>query len=142
MNHRIYFEYLSLHNEIKNTLAQRGDLTEEKKNLIDERIAEHKKEYRAWLKRRYGKKYLYPGKDGNGYGEIVAVGGKYDSCWTKVFFPGEHWDEEEKHEFIEANWKHYKPTYYDCTGQIFTWAIDVFNLPSGVVAYIRDAMDV
>ena len=111
-----------------------------KRNLPDkaeygmEKIKEIKREIRN---RNNGKKYLY-----NNYGEIVNCGGDYDSFWQKIFFPGERWTDEEKNEFIEENWIHAMPSQYDCTGQTFTWAIDVFNVPSGVVAYIRNAIDV
>lgn len=116
----------------KHPLAVRKAIEECKQLLID-----HKREYRAWLKRDNEKRFLYPN-----YGEIVASGGDYDSRWTKVFFAREHWSDEDKKEFVEENWRYAKPSQYDCTGQIFTWAIDVFNVPSGVVAYIREAMDV
>jgi hypothetical protein len=112
--------------------------TREAIETCKELLIQHKREYRAWLKLRYGKKYLYS----NQYGEIVNRGGEYDVFWQKIFFPGERWTDEEKNEFIEENWIYAMPSQYDCTGQTFTWAIDVFNVPSGVVAYIRNAIDV
>ena len=75
-------------------------------------------------------------------GFIVNGGGEFDYRWMKVFFPGERWTDEEKAEFVEENWIYCRPSQYDCTGQIFTTGIDCFNVPSGVVVYIREAMDV
>lgn len=121
---------------IRSFLVKEGKYKGEVKRKLDERIVENKRKYRAELRRRNGKKYLY-----DNYGEIVNGGGDFDGCWQKIFFPGECWTEEEKKEFIEENWHHYRPTFYDCTGQIFTIGIDVFNVPNGVVAYIREAID-
>ena len=137
-----HYESLELDYYIRKWLIKENRYKGEAKKHLDEKIVEHKRKYRDYLKHEERKKYLYPGTDGNGYGEIVAGGGDYDGMWQKIFFAGERWTEEEKQEFIEENWVHYKWSPYDCTGQIFTWAIDVFNVPSGVVAYIRDAMDV
>ena len=84
-------------------------------------------------------KYLYPyGKKG----KIVAYGSNNDDIfWKKVFFEGEYWDEEDKEAFRDDNWIEINSPY-DCTGKTFTWAIDSFNVPNGVVAYIRYAIDV
>lgn len=130
---RLDFDYL---------LWKDKSLTENARTLLSEEIIQHKKEYRNRLRRKYGKRYEFKGKDGNGYGEIVNYGGDWDGCWRKVFFPDEHWTDEEKKDFVAAVWIPYKPTYYDCTGQLFTWAVDVFNTPNGVVAYIHDHLDV
>ena len=127
---------------IKKQLIERGLYVGEIREKIDNKIAEDKREYRKALKGTWHGKYLYLGKDGKGYGKIVNDGGNYDTFWQKIFFPNEHWTEEEKMEFVDDNWVKATPSQYDCTGQIFTWAIDVFNVPSGVVAYIRYAMDV
>lgn len=113
----------------------------EKKKKYEDLLIEHKRELRAKLKDNHDR-YLYPGNDGKGYGKIVAYGGSYDSFWEKIFFEGEHWTDEEKDQFIADNWITAKPSQYDCTGQVFTWAINVFNVPSGVVAYIRNGLDV
>lgn len=120
--------------------ANSRKLAEEKKEYED-LLIKHKRELRAKLKNNHNR-YLYPGNDGNGYGKIVAYGGSYDSFWEKIFFEGEHWTDEEKDQFIAANWITAKPSQYDCTGQVFTWAINVFNVPNGVVAYIRNGLDV
>lgn len=130
------YDSLELDYYIKRCLVNEGRYKGEVKRKLDKKIVEHKRKYRAELRRRNGKKYLY-----DNYGEIVNGGGDFDHFWQKIFFPGECWTEEEKNEFIEENWTHYKWSPYDCTGQIFTWAIDVFNVPSGVVAYIREAID-
>ena len=135
------YEKLWLDNFVRDCLIKEGKYRGELKRELDEKIIAHKKEYRRWLK-EYDKKYLYHLSDGTGYGEIIASGGDYDGGWYKVFFPGDYFTEEDKKEFIEDNWRYAKPSQYDCTGQIFTWSIKVFNVPSGVVAYIQEAMDV
>lgn len=112
--------------------------TREAIEKIKNLLIEHKREYRSWLKDKEKKRYLYP----DNYGKIVASGGSYDTFWQKIFFEGEHWTDEEKNQFVAANWITAKPSQYDCTGQVFTWAINVFNTPNGVVAYIRNALDV
>ena len=133
MKEILLFEYYF----IKKLLVEEGRYKGEVKRKYDDKIIKLKKEYRKRLKEENSPKYLF-----NNYGEIVNFGGNYDWFWQKVFFTGEHWTEEEKKEFIEDAWIHAKPSQYDCTGQVFTWAIDVFNVPSGVVAYIRNAIDV
>lgn len=127
---------------IKKQLIERGLYVGEAKEAIDKKIVEDKREYRKVLKGKWHEKYLYPGKDGKGYGKIINGGGSFDRLYQKIFFPNECWTEEEKKEFIDENWRKATPSQYDCTGQIFTLAIDVFNVPSGVIAYIRYAMDV
>lgn len=117
-------------------------LTSTARKLLEEKIAEHKREYRRILRNSYGSRYEFPGKDGKGRGEIVNGWGSWDSWCRKVVFPGEHWTDEEKQEFIEAVWVPYIPSYYDCTGQLSTWAVEVFNTPSGVVAFVHDHLDV
>lgn len=124
---------------IKKSLIEKGEYKGEKRRKLEAKIADHKREWRRKTKRN---QYFYHGRDGEGYGEIVNGGGNWDSYWQKVFFPGEQWTEEEKREFVEDNWVHATPSQYDCTGQVFTWAIDVFNVPGGVVAYLRYALDV
>ena len=113
----------------------------EKKQFYEDLMIAHKRELRAKLKDNHDK-YLYHKADGTGYGKIVAYGGNYDSFWEKIFFEGEHWTDEEKDQFVADNWITARPSQYDCTGQVFTWAINVFNTPNGVVAYIRNAIDV
>ena len=135
---RTCLESVMIDKDIKNWLIENGKYEGEKKEKIDSMLINDKREYRKSLKAKYKKRYLYP----NQYGEIVNGGGGFDSMWEKVFFKGERWTDEDKREFIEENWVECTPSQYDCTGQIFTWAIDVFNVPSGVVAYLRYAMDV
>lgn len=106
-------------------------------NKAKERLAEHKRKYREYLKNRNNDRY----RDYKN-GHVVNHGGEYDSIWVKVFFPGERWTPEEVEEFREENWKRCRYSAYDCTGDIFTWAIDCFNVPSGVICYIREGMDV
>lgn len=134
------YKLLKMYEELVDELSEGKypNATREAIEKCKQLLAEHKREYRNWLRKEDENKYLYPNK----YGKIVAGGGDFDSRWMKVFFPDEQWSEEDKQEFVEENWKHYKPTYYDCTGQIFTTSIRVFNVPSGVVAYIMEAMDV
>lgn len=136
MVERLVIDYM-----IRDDLIKKGKYKGEAKKHLDEMIIEHKRKYRSWLKRKNSPKYLYQGKDGKGYGEIVNGGGNFDSFWQKIFFPNEHWSDEKKKEFIDENWKRPRYSAYDCTGDIFTWAIDVFNTPKGVIAYIREAID-
>lgn len=142
MNYRFFFETLEIYNEIRDALIRKGQFGEEQKKYYDEVIIKVKREYRKWLKDNNKKKYLYHSIDGKGYGEIVACHWEYDDGWKKIFFPGEHWNDEEKKEFIEENWHNCRASIYDCTGDIFTWAINCFNVPSGVICYIREGLDV
>lgn len=123
---------------IKDSLIKWGKYSGETKKAIDDSLIEHKREYRADLKKRTEKKYLYP----NNYGEIVNGGGDFEYRWMKVFFEGEHWNDDDKKKFIEENWVDYEWSPYDCTEQIYTQRICVFNVPSGVVAYIMELKDV
>ena len=143
MNYNVYLEKIEIYKMLVDDLKQKN-ASKERLDYAEQELIRCKREYRAWLKKKNRKKYLWPGKDGKGYGEIVNTGSPYpyDSFWRKVFFAGEHWDEDDKKEFIESAWTHMKPSQYDCTGQIFTWMIYVFNVPNGVVAYIMDALDV
>ena len=144
--HKDYYFWLKEYEFIRGYVSNRLDITDDAKcaaiKSLDEKIIERKREYRAALKGKWWDNYLYPGTDGKGYGKIVACGGEWDSFWRKIFFEGEHWTEEEIREFIDDNWVSCKLGPYDCTGQRFTWAIDCFNVPSGVVCYIREALDV
>ena len=108
-------------------------------NPAAERLIKAKREYRAWLKNENKKRFFRPDTE---WGEIINGSWSYDSGWQKIFFAGEHWSDEEKEEFINANWK--RPVYsqYDCTGCIFTVGIEVFNVPSGVLVFILEAIDV
>lgn len=125
-----------IYNSVKEKFGNNPDM-EVYIRCAEENLITRKRKWRDWLKKQNDNHYdTYV----NGY--IVNGGGDYDYSWEKIFFPGEYWTDEEKNEFIEWNWHHYVPTYYDCTGQIFTWSIDCFNVPSGVVCYIREAMDV
>ena len=102
-----------------------------------ELLIEHKREYRKDLKLKSDNHYeTYK----NGF--VVNGGGEWDYFWRKVFFPGEQWTKEEMEEFKQENWKRCRYSAYDCTGDLFTRAIDCFNVPSGVVCYIREALDV
>lgn len=123
--------------EIRKILSDNGD-DQSAIECIDNEIIKHKREYRKLLKKEYeASRRFY---DTNG--EIVAHGGDFDMCWFKIFFPGEKWTDEEKNEFVEIFWKPYIPSIYDCTGQIFTTSISCFNVPRGVVVYIKEAMDI
>lgn len=126
-------EKIEIYKEMIDYCKERGDAVHQQ--YYEEKLAQTKHDYRQRLKEKNAKKYVFNG-------EIVNEGGDWDYSWYKVFFPHEKWTDEEKDEFRAAVWKPYKPTYYDCTGQIFTRFVDVFNVPNGVVAYIWEAMDV
>lgn len=102
-----------------------------------EHLDKAKRKYRAHLKLQDNNRY-----ENYTNGFIVNGGGEYDYRWMKVFFHGERWTDEEKAEFVDENWMYCRPSQYDCTGQIFTTGIECFNVPSGVVCYIFEAMDV
>lgn len=99
---------------------------------VDEMLAKVKREIREILN-----------KEPHGDDKfIVNGGGTYDEGWTKYFYPDEHWTEEEKSDFTESNWIHMRPSQYDCTGQLFTWNISIFDVPNGTVVYHQYALDV
>lgn len=129
----IFFEKMQINNMIREELIKRGDL--EGIHRIDVKIVESKREYRKELKRDAEPRRICGGI-------VVNGGGDWDSRWTKVFFPGETWTDEEKDQFVAAVWIPYRWTDYDCTGQLFTQGVEVFNVPSGVVAYIMEGLDV
>jgi hypothetical protein len=124
-----------LDTEFLNTVKVKGDL--DMISSLQDWVAVRKREYRAALKEK-NRPERFRGTDGL----IVNGGGDYDSWWIKVFFPGESWTDEEKDEFIAYAWIPYRWSPYDCTRQTFTQSISCFNVPSGVVAYVREALDV
>jgi hypothetical protein len=121
--------------EMLNQAKAKGD--RHRISFFQDWVAVRKREYRAALK---GKNRTKRFRGTNSL--IVNSGGDYDSWWIKVFFPGESWTDEEKDEFIAYAWIPYRWSPYDCTGQTFTQSISCFNVPSGVVAYVREALDV
>lgn len=144
--HTDYYEKAMIISMIIDSVLIDASKTETEKqiavNKAKEKLIEYKREYRKKLKDSYYSHYLYHGDNGEGYGEIVASGGDWDDYWYKVFFTNENWTEEDKKEFVDENWVYCTPSQYDCTGQRFTWAINCFNVPKGVVCYIREALDV
>lgn len=73
--------------------------------------------------------------------EVINGGGGYDSLWEKRLYKGEKWTAEEMEQYKRDEWMHICSPY-DCTGRLFTEAIEVFNTPMGVVAYHFTGMDV
>ena len=137
--HRRYHEKQMVNQFCLEYVGQRGD--EEAIKKIKEKIASDKRDYRRELRMEdLRQKRNYHARFGDG--TVVNEGGDWDYCWYKVFFPNERWTDEEKREYADYVWIRYVPTYYDCTGQIFTRFVDAFNVPNGVVVYIRDCMDV
>lgn len=125
-----------IYDEIKSDkyeIDDRATYIKRAKELLDEA----KRKYRDHIKLQSDNHY-----ENYTNGFIVNGGGDYDYYWIKVFFPGESWTEKEKAEFVDENWTYATPSQYDCTGQIFTTGIECFNVPSGVVCYIMEAMDV
>lgn len=127
-----------LSQEFLKILKDRGETSHVELYALEGKIVKYKRDYRKKLKAEDKRFQSFRGTNG----KIVNFGGDWDSYWTKVFFDGEHWTDEEKDQFREAVWIHYVPTYYDCTGQVFTWAVDCFNVPRGVMCYVRDCLDV
>ena len=72
------------------------------------------------------------------------IGGwcKDEDYHAKYFFPDEHWTKEDKREFRKAFWIGCQMTPYDCTGAVFTIAIDIFDVPKGTLVYIWMSRDV
>ena len=145
MSFNLYLEKLEIDYELRQMILERSnELTEKQKqhalSYIDNKIIEDKRAYRKSLKMRHD--IYYQPYNPEPVGVIVASHGDMDGGWMKVFVDGEHWTEEEKQSFIDSNWIHYRPSPYDCTGQRFTEGIDVFNVPRGVVIYIREGVDV
>lgn len=126
-----YYEMLELDKIIRKQLVKEGKFKGEIRKKFIDAEKRHKKELREAIK-----------EEEFDNGNVIIYGGDYDRMWKKLFFPNESWTEEQKQKFIDYNWKHYKPTYYDCTGQIFTTRIKIYNTPNGVIAYIFEAMDV
>ena len=125
-----------LYDDAKNRIHE-FDNPELVMQLASEHLIKHKKKWRNWLKQQNDNHYEWYK---NGY--IVNGGGEWDCRWIKVFFPGEHWSREKMIEFSEDNWKECRYSAYDCTGDIFTSRISCFNVPSGVVVYIKENMDI
>lgn len=138
---REYYKNLLFNLRMKEWMIKEGKYDGVNKEWIDDLIIKSKRKIRKALKQREMTKYLYPGRDGNGYGEIVNGKWDFDTGWKKVFFPSEHWSDREIEEFREENWKHIRYSAYDCTNDVYTDGIDVFNVPNGVVAYIRESVD-
>ena len=136
MSYNAIYEKIIIDKEIMKLLKEQN-ANEDKIKHCEEKLIKHKREWRDWLKKQDDHHFSYYK---NGF--TVNGGGEWEYCWTKVFFPGEHWTKEEMKEFEDENWKRCRYSAYDCTGDIFTYAIDCFNVPSGVVCYIREAMDV
>lgn len=65
----------------------------------------------------------------------------YDSMTYKRFFPG-NMSEEDKKELVEEISIDCINSQYDCTGCVFTTAIDFYNVPGGVWVYHCMALDV
>jgi len=133
-----YFDKMWFNQAVLEKATREGNRN--KLDFIKEIIIKDKREYRQYTKKRGDLFYDPCSPDPTGV--ITASHWDYDGGWMKVLFEGQHWTEEEKRAFIGRNWKHYKPSQYDCTGQIFTWYIGVFNVPKGVVAYIKESIDV
>lgn len=59
--------------------------------------------------------------------KYIISQGNWDDWWTKEWFE-KPFTKEEKEEYIKDHWIHATPSQYDCTGQIFTIRICVFNV--------------
>lgn len=127
-----------INQELLEMLKDQGNIPASNLAVFEEKIVEYKREYRKRLRLEDKEGESFRGTNG----KVVGCGGEYDHSWVKVFFEGETWSREEMKEFSDYIWIHYTPSQYDCTGQWFTWAVDCFNTPRGVVVYVREAMDV
>ena len=134
-----YYERIMLDKMIIEELIKKNTRSSnEKLKKAEWHLIKDKRVFRNYLKTSDHRKQYRDYKNS----EIVGYGGTYDSGWMKILFKGERWSKEEKEKFIRNNWRHRRFSAYDCTGDIFTWGIDVFNVPSGVVVYIREGKDI
>lgn len=73
----------------------------------------------------------------------VIHDGGYGSWIELMELPEELETKEEAAEYFEENcWRHYTPTYYDCTGQIFTQWYKLVQRRGRWMAYHSLGMDV
>lgn len=109
--------------------VKRNDLTRVAK--LDKRIHEKKLILREQSRRKESRNY-----------EIIIRGCDSDeSFWDKTLFPGQKWSKEEIDDYIRENWMHVRSPW-DCSGEIFTRGIEVFNSPSGVIVYHFMSIDI
>ena len=76
------------------------------------------------------------------YSHIVKS--DFDGYWEKIVFPVEEDDTLEDAEAFFANYYEmpYRPTYYDCTGQLFTAYHSTFKVGDKWIIYHRVDMDI
>ena len=130
---RFYLATMRMLEEFKKDAIKNCSYKGNFREAVEDSITEERKKYRYALKEEAKPRYLYLNDDGTGRGEIIASGMFYRR-WKKVFFPGERWTDEEIQQFHERNWR--EPRLGSST---YTWYVKAFNVPSGVVAYIREA---
>lgn len=88
-----------------------------KTEKVEERIVEMKRQLRA------------KNKDTD---ERVVFCNDFDGCIVKFPLPCDiRSDEEAREWFRDYEYIEYRPTYYDCTGQLFTSWYKIFQKPDG-----------
>ena len=125
------------------TLRQECELIRFVENAIKEHgfRNEATNEWLINLKKKVRRKLKTHTVEVNG-GILMNRWGDWDWCISKYFYPGVHWTEEEKREYEEYNWIESPNSPYDCTGEVFTCWIQIFDVPKGTIVYIRENMDV
>ena len=113
------YSYLKLYEEIENENPEA-----DKKAVI-----EIKREIRRYLRLETGHKIV---KDfsPDGYIELVELPEQLET------------QEDAEQYFNENLWIHYYPTYYDCTGQLFTGWVKVFRRRGRYMAYHAICKDI
>lgn len=98
-------------------LSETKKVTNGKQEVIEDRIIEIKRKLRKEAKRA---------------SDHVTVHDDGDYCIVKLPLPADLKTEEDAKEYFkEYEYIHYRPTYYDCTGQWFTSWYKIFQKPDG-----------
>lgn len=129
---RVYQEFID---ELVNSGAEQDRIDQ-----VNDHLAAYKREYRAKAKETdFELPDIYMDSE---TASVVNYGGDWDGYWVKIFCKGSRWTEDQKKQFIMDNWISIQYEAWDCTGRTFTSRVSVFNVPDGVVAYIKYNRDV
>lgn len=128
-----YRERMSLYHIAERILREEGKTTEA--NCYAKKLHDLKLQYR----------YEYRDEEReNANSPCVILNSGYTSDYTsfvKSIFPGTHFTEEEKREYINEEWMHINSPY-DCTGRWFTIDIKIFDRPEGTLVYHIKGLDI
>ena len=62
--------------------------------------------------------------------------------WCEKYRFSRNFSQAEKRAYILDNWIFRQSSDYDCTGQVFTERIEIFDVPSGTIVYHFKSVDV